>query len=61
MLTRAARALRVTMMMGQTGRYFEIRRAVFPLTMSACASKTGVDIPSGQDKDRSSILLESSN
>lgn len=30
-LTRAAMALRVTMMMGQTGRYLETRRAVVPL------------------------------
>ena len=31
-LTREAMALRVTMMMGQTGRYLETRRAVVPLT-----------------------------
>ena len=30
-LTRDAVALRVTMMMGQTGRYLEIRRADLPL------------------------------
>jgi hypothetical protein len=30
-LTRAAMGLRVTMMIGQTGRYLERRRAVLPL------------------------------
>lgn len=30
-LTLEARAFRVTMMMGQTGRYFAMRRAVLPL------------------------------
>ena len=32
LLTLEARALRVTMMIGQTGRYLEIRRADLPLT-----------------------------
>ena len=36
--TRTARALRVTMMMGQTGLYFATKRAVFPLCSIVSAS-----------------------
>ena len=37
-LTRDAVALRVTIMIGQTGRYFEMRRADLPLRRSWSAS-----------------------
>lgn len=38
MLTREARALRVTMMIGHTGLYFAIRRAVSPLSTVSITS-----------------------
>jgi len=59
-LTREAVALRVTMMMGHTGRYFETRRAVVPLLR---VSHGGPDVlrsdsPGGQDQNSSSVLLQ---
>jgi len=54
-------ALRVTMIMGQTGRYLETRRAVVPLKPISYiidTPKNPINLPSGQDEDGTGVLLQ---
>ena len=64
-LTRAAVSLRVTMMMGQTGRYLESRRAVWPLELGFRSAFlllflqiiSGI-LPGGQDQDGTGVQFQ---
>jgi len=57
--TLEAIALRVTMIMGQTGRYLDTRRAVVPLErVSSGRVHTLGSLPRGQDQDSTGVLLQ---